>query len=82
MSGFSVIIVYSQELLPGKIGTVSGLFFGLAFGLAGLGSVIMGWLIDQTDVSFVIHLCAYLPLLGLLAIFLPADAKLRGHTLG
>ncbi|AWV32899.1 MFS transporter [Paenibacillus odorifer] len=82
MSGFSVIIVYAQELLPGKIGTVSGLFFGLAFGLAGLGSVIMGWLIDQTDVSFVIHLCAYLPLLGLLAIFLPADAKLRGHTLG
>jgi FSR family fosmidomycin resistance protein-like MFS transporter len=79
MSGFSVIIVYAQELLPGKIGTVSGLFFGLAFGLAGLGSVTMGWLMDHTSVSLVIRLCAYLPLLGLLAWLLPSDAKLTGN---
>ncbi|MFF2016296.1 MFS transporter [Paenibacillus sp. NPDC058177] len=82
MSGFSVIIVYAQALLPGKIGTVSGLFFGLAFGLAGLGSVIMGWLIDLTDVSFVIQICAFLPLLGLLAMFLPSDNKLAGNARG
>ncbi|SDC44979.1 MFS transporter, FSR family, fosmidomycin resistance protein [Paenibacillus sp. UNCCL117] len=80
MSGFSVIIVYAQELLPGKIGTVSGLFFGLAFGLAGLGSVTMGWLMDLTSISFVIKLCAYLPLLGLLALLLPSDAKLAGNA--
>lgn len=71
MSGFSVIIVYAQELLPNHIGTVSGLFFGLSFGLAGLGSVVLGSLIDATSVLWVIHLCSYLPLLGLLAVFLP-----------
>ncbi len=71
MSGFSVIIVYAQELLPNHIGTVSGLFFGLSFGMGGLGSVILGSLIDITSVSWVIQLCSFLPLLGLLAVFLP-----------
>jgi FSR family fosmidomycin resistance protein-like MFS transporter len=77
LSGFSVIIVYAQELLPGKVGTVSGLFFGLAFGLGGIGSVVLGMLADATSISFVIKLSAFLPLIGLLAAFLPTDKKLR-----
>lgn len=77
LSGFSVIVVYAQELLPGKVGTVSGLFFGLAFGLGGLGSVVLGTLADQTNIVFVIQICAYLPLIGLLAAFLPTDAALK-----
>lgn len=77
LSGFSVIVVYAQELLPGKVGTVSGLFFGLAFGLGGLGSVVLGTLADQTNIAFVIQICAYLPLIGLLASFLPTDAALK-----
>ncbi|NIK77802.1 FSR family fosmidomycin resistance protein-like MFS transporter [Paenibacillus castaneae] len=77
LSGFSVIIVYAQELLPGKVGTVSGLFFGLAFGLGGIGSVVLGNIADATSISFVIQLCAYLPLIGLLAAFLPTDHKLK-----
>lgn len=74
MSGFSVIIVYAQELLPGKVGTVAGLFFGLSFGLGGLGSVVIGNLIDSMGVSHVIQLCAFLPLLGLFALLLPKDS--------
>lgn len=77
LSGFSVIVVYAQELLPGKVGTVSGLFFGLAFGLGGIGSAVLGTLADGTSIGFVIRLCAYLPLLGLLAAFLPTDKKLQ-----
>jgi len=77
LSGFSVIVVYAQELLPGKVGTVSGLFFGLAFGLGGIGSAVLGMLADATSLSFVIHLCAFLPLIGLLAAFLPTDRKLN-----
>ncbi|WP_168122348.1 MFS transporter [Paenibacillus sp. HB172176] len=76
MSGFSVIIVYAQEMLPGRVGTIAGLFFGLSFGLAGLGSVALGWLTDQTDVAFTIRLCSYLPLLGIFAFLLPRDKKL------
>lgn len=79
MSGFSVIIVYAQEMLPGKVGTIAGLFFGFSFGMAGLGSVVLGSLIDQTNVAFVIQICAYLPLLGLFAFLLPKDAKLMGQ---
>ncbi|OPH59434.1 Fosmidomycin resistance protein [Paenibacillus ferrarius] len=77
LSGFSVIIVYAQELLPGKVGTVSGLFFGVAFGLGGIGSAVLGMLADATSISFVIKLCAFLPLIGLLAAFLPTDKKLH-----
>ncbi|WP_427179563.1 MFS transporter [Paenibacillus sp. TC-CSREp1] len=73
MSGFSVIIVYAQELLPRHIGTVSGLFFGLSFGMAGLGSVVIGSLIDMTSLSFVIRLCSFLPLIGVCAVFLRRD---------
>ncbi|WP_010271952.1 MFS transporter [Paenibacillus senegalensis] len=80
MSSFSVIIVYAQEMLPGKVGTIAGLFFGLSFGMAGLGSVVLGWLMDLTGVAFVIQLCAYLPLLGIFAFLLPKDSKLMGHS--
>ncbi|RED63084.1 MFS transporter [Cohnella lupini] len=77
LSGFSVIVVYAQELLPGKVGTVSGLFFGLAFGLGGIGSAVLGMLADATSITFVIKLCAFLPLIGLLAALLPSDRKLN-----
>jgi FSR family fosmidomycin resistance protein-like MFS transporter len=77
LSGFSVIVVYAQELLPGKVGTVSGLFFGIAFGLGGIGSAVLGAIADHTSISFIIQICAYLPLIGLLAAFLPTDSKLN-----
>lgn len=77
-SAFSIIVVFAQELLPGKVGLISGLFFGLAFGIGGLGSAVLGWVADVTSISFIMKLCAYLPLLGILAIFLPKDV--RGNT--
>lgn len=70
-SAFSAILVYAQELLPGKIGMVSGLFFGFAFGMGGLGSALLGMLADYTSMEYVFHLCAYLPLLGIFTVFLP-----------
>jgi FSR family fosmidomycin resistance protein-like MFS transporter len=70
-SAFSAILVYAQELLPGKIGMVSGLFFGFAFGMGGLGSAVLGALADKTSIEYVYQLCAFLPLIGLLTAFLP-----------
>jgi len=70
-SAFPAIVVYGQELLPGRVGMVSGLFFGFAFGMAGLGAAVLGELADLTSIRFVYHVCAYLPALGLLAAFLP-----------
>jgi FSR family fosmidomycin resistance protein-like MFS transporter len=70
-SSFSAIVVYAQELLPNRIGTVSGLIFGLAFGVAGLGAVLIGILADATSMTFVYQLCAFLPATGFLAVFLP-----------
>jgi MFS transporter, FSR family, fosmidomycin resistance protein len=70
-SAFSAIVVYAQELVPGKIGTISGLFFGLAFGMGGLGAALLGRLADATSITFVYQVCAYLPALGLLTAFLP-----------
>jgi len=70
-SAFSAILVYAQELLPGKIGMVSGLFFGFAFGMGGLGSALLGKLADHTSVHYVFSICAYLPLLGIITAFLP-----------
>ncbi|WP_338131229.1 MFS transporter [Cohnella rhizosphaerae] len=78
-SAFSIIVVYAQELLPGKIGLVSGLFFGLAFGLGGLGSALLGEIADHTSIATVMHICAYLPLLGIFTLLLPKDAELRGR---
>jgi FSR family fosmidomycin resistance protein-like MFS transporter len=70
-SAFTAILVYAQELVPGKVGMIAGLFFGLAFGMGGLGSAVLGWLADLTSIEFVYQVCAYLPLIGLLAGFLP-----------
>ncbi len=70
-SAFSAILVYAQELLPGKVGTVSGLFFGLAFGFGGIGAAVLGALADWRGIEFVYRVCAFLPLLGATAAFLP-----------
>jgi FSR family fosmidomycin resistance protein-like MFS transporter len=70
-SAFAVIIVYAQELLPGRVGTVAGLFFGFAFGMAGLGAAVLGVLADHTSITFVYHVTAFLPAIGLLTYFLP-----------
>jgi FSR family fosmidomycin resistance protein-like MFS transporter len=70
-SAFSAILVYAQELVPGKVGMIAGLFFGLAFGIAGIGSAALGYLADRTSIEFVFGLCAFLPLIGLLTVLLP-----------
>ena len=70
-SSFPAIVVYAQELMPHRVGAVSGLFFGFAFGLSGIGAAALGWLADQTSIAFVYEICAVLPALGLLAAFLP-----------
>ena len=70
-SAFSAIVVYAQELVPGRVGMISGLFFGLAFGIAGIGAAVLGRVADITSIEFVYQLCAYLPLLGLVAWWLP-----------
>ncbi|MES2558022.1 MAG: MFS transporter [Bacteroidota bacterium] len=70
-SAFSSILVYAQELLPGKIGMVSGLFYGFAFGMGGLGSALLGYFVDKTSISFVYQICSFLPLIGIVTIFLP-----------
>lgn len=74
-SAFSIIVVYAQELLPGKVGLVSGLFFGFAFGIGGLGSAVLGTIADATSIAFIMKLCAYLPLLGVFAVLLPKDRR-------
>ncbi|MGD0658820.1 MAG: MFS transporter [Syntrophorhabdales bacterium] len=78
-SAFSAIVVYAQELLPGKVGMISGLFFGLAFGIAGLGAALFGRLADLTGIDFVYKVCAYLPAIGLLTAFLPDLHEGRGQ---
>ncbi len=70
-SAFSAILVYAQELVPGKVGAISGLFFGVAFGLAGIGAALLGRLADATDIATVYQVCAFLPLIGLLTVLLP-----------
>ena len=70
-SAFSAIVVYAQDLAPGRVGMVSGIFFGLAFGLGGLGAAILGWVADRTSVEYVYQVCAFLPAIGLLTALLP-----------
>ncbi len=70
-SASSAILVYAQELIPGRVGLVSGLFFGLAFGMGGLGAAVLGWLADATSIDFVYRVCAFLPALGIIAALLP-----------
>jgi FSR family fosmidomycin resistance protein-like MFS transporter len=74
-SAFSAILVYAQELIPGKVGAVSGLFFGFAFGMGGLGAAALGVLADATSIDFVYRACAFLPLLGVVAIALPRRGR-------
>nr|WP_080507857.1 MFS transporter [Bryobacter aggregatus] len=75
-SAFSAILVYAQELMPGRVGTISGLFFGFAFGMGGIGAAVLGQLADHTSIRFVFELCAYLPAIGILTVLLP-DTKPR-----
>jgi FSR family fosmidomycin resistance protein-like MFS transporter len=70
-STFSVIVVYAQELLPGKVGLVAGIFFGLAFGLSGLGAAVLGKVADLTSIGYVYQICSYLPAIGILIFLLP-----------
>jgi FSR family fosmidomycin resistance protein-like MFS transporter len=70
-SAFSTILVFAQELVPGKVGTISGLYFGLAFGLGGVGAALLGKLADATSIGFVYHVCSFLPAVGILTVFLP-----------
>ncbi|MBC7440819.1 MAG: MFS transporter, partial [Flavobacterium sp.] len=70
-SAFPAILVYAQELMPKKLGMVSGLFYGFAFGMGGLGSALLGNLADKTSISHVYQICSYLPLIGIIALFLP-----------
>lgn len=80
-SAFSAILVYAQDLIPGRIGAVSGLFFGVAFGMGGIGAAFLGWLADLYGIVFVYRVCAFLPLLGMLTVFLPNIEPLRRvHT--
>ncbi len=78
-SAFSAILVYAQELVPGRVGAVSGLFFGFAFGMGGVGAALLGMLADRTDINFVYHVCSFLPAIGILTALLPnlEPAKVR-----
>ena len=70
-SAFPAIVVYGQELMPGRVGMVSGLFFGFIFGIGGIGAALLGILADWQGIRFVFLLCAFLPAIGILAVFLP-----------
>ncbi len=78
-SAFSAILVYAQELLPGKVGTIAGLFFGLAFGIAGIAAAVMGKVADRAGIEYVYHLCSFLPLLGLVTWLLPNVSQKTQH---
>jgi FSR family fosmidomycin resistance protein-like MFS transporter len=79
-SAFPAIVVFAQELVPGKVGMIAGLFYGFSFGMAGLGAAALGWIADHQGIETVYRLCAYLPALGLLAAFLPDLRKQRLET--
>ena len=73
-SAFPAIVVFAQELVPGKVGMISGLFFGFSFGMGGIGAAVLGELADHYGIEAIYQICAFLPLIGLLAAFLP-DSK-------
>ena len=75
-SAFPAIVVYAQELLPGRVGMISGMFFGFAFGMGGIGAARAGLAGGSTDIAFVYKVCAFLPAIGLLTMFLP---NIGGH---
>ena len=76
-SAFSAILVYAQELLPGNVGMISGLFFGFAFGMAGIAAAVLGKIADHKGIDFVYQICAFLPMIGLLTAFLPDLGRRR-----
>ena len=79
-SAFPAIVVYAQELMPGRTGTVAGLFFGFAFGMGGIGAAVLGKLADAVGITAVYQVCAFLPLIGLLAALLPdIESDHRAH---
>jgi FSR family fosmidomycin resistance protein-like MFS transporter len=77
-SAFSAIVVYAQELMPGRVGTVAGLFFGLAFGVGGIGAALLGDVADRAGIETVYLACSFLPAIGLLTAFLP-EVERRGR---
>ena len=79
-SAFSAMVVYAQELMPGRVGMISGLFFGLAFGSGGLGAAVLGVIADHTTLQFIFELCSVLPAIGLLAYYLPSTEQLKSKT--
>ncbi len=78
-SAFPAIVVYAQELVPHRLGMISGLFFGFTFGIGGIGAAVLGQIADWKGIDFVYQVCAYLPAIGLLAIFLPKMKRLKPH---
>lgn len=80
-SAFSAIIVYAQELVPGRVGMISGLFFGVAFGMGGIGAAVLGELADFKGIDFVYRVCSFLPAIGILTAFLPDLDRNRVHTI-
>lgn len=79
-SAFSAMVVYAQELMPGRVGMISGLFFGLAFGSGGLGAAVLGVIADHTTLQFIFELCSVLPAIGLLAFYLPSTEQLKSKA--
>ncbi|WP_061168185.1 MFS transporter [Caballeronia hypogeia] len=79
-SAFSAILVYAQELIPGKVGMVAGLFFGFAFGMGGVGAAVLGHIADATSIDYVYKICAFLPLLGVLTVLLPNTKEVRAKA--
>ncbi len=79
-SAFSAILVYATELIPGKVGMVAGLFFGFAFGMGGVGAAVLETVADATSIDFVYKVCAFLPLIGVLAVLLPSTKDVRAHS--
>ena len=74
-ASFSAIIVFAQDLMPGRVGLVAGLFCGLSFGIGGLGAALLGWIADMSDIATVYQICSFIPLIGLLTVFLPELEK-------
>lgn len=79
-SAFSAILVYATDLVPGKVGMIAGLLFGFAFGMGGIASAFWGWLADKATIEFVFNICAYLPLIGIITVFLPNIEGRRNKT--
>jgi FSR family fosmidomycin resistance protein-like MFS transporter len=77
-SAFPAIVVFAQELLPGRVGMVAGIFFGFAFGMGGIAAAVLGVVADHSGIEYVYWICSFLPLLGLLTVFLPSTRQLRG----